>query len=82
MENIGGTESFFTTTEEFFIDRPVTISNSSASTGSLTVQSKVGPTWDNPAVLGTIVAGVAQVVDSRFIHIRCVVTGSVTYEIR
>lgn len=82
MANIGGIESFFTTTEEFFIDRPVTISNSSSSTGTLTVQSKVGTTWDNPAVLGVVDAGTGQVVDSSMIFIRVVITGSVTYEIR
>lgn len=82
MASYGGTVSNFSTTEEFFIQRPVTISNSSASTGTLTIQSKVGQTWDNPAVLGTVAAGAAQVVDSRLIFIRCVVSGSVNYEIR
>jgi len=82
MSSYGGTVSNFSTTEEFFIQRPVTISNSSASTGTLTIQSKVGQTWDNPAVLGTVAAGVGQVVDARLIYIRVVVTGDVTYEIR
>ena len=82
MANFGGTVSTFTTTEEFFINKPVTISNSSASTGTLTVQSKVGSSWDNPSVLGTIATGEAQVVCSSLIFIRVVIAGSVTYEIR
>lgn len=79
MANIGGTVATFTTTEEFQISVPCTVSVDPASTGTVAVQIKAGSGW---ATAGTIAAGEVKKVDSRLVTMRCLVNGSATYEVR
>lgn len=78
MQIIGGIK---TATQDALITRPVIVSNSSASTGTLTVQLRVGLTWNNPAVLGVVAPGSSQKIDGENLHIRFLVAGAVSYEV-
>lgn len=79
MANVGGTVATFTATETFNISVPCTVAVDPASTGTVTVQIKAGAGW---ATAGVINSGEVKIVDSFLVTMRCLVTGSVVYEVR
>ena len=58
--------------------RGFTIAVDPASTGTLTIQLAVGPNW---ATLGVVPNGEARIIDASNVDVRCVVSGTVTYEV-
>ena len=68
-----------TDTSVLMLIKPTVISVDPASTGTLTVQVSAGASW---ATLGVIPSGEAKLLDVSSVEIRCLVSGSVTYEVQ
>jgi hypothetical protein len=71
--------AIFTNTQDFFIERPAVIAVDPASTGTLTVQLQVGNAW---STAGAVTSTAPQIVDARLCTIRCLVSGTVTYDVQ